>query len=173
MTGIAVGQGRLELVQGAMTQQDLEAIGNPAIAPRPSAVDGMVEQQRSGGRDVAPLGAVVQVSRDTWKVSGIQSPKSLCDFRGPRAPRPAVYNRRGGLPVGLHADNTRLAGGGGGDGAIHRAGGPAILQELMARYPNGCPTGGAGRGEQREGGRQRSGQSREEFEEGVQLTVQH
>ena len=51
MTGIAVGQGRLELVQGAMTQQDLEAIGN--------------------------------------------------------------------------ADNTRLAGGGGGDGAIHRAGGPA------------------------------------------------
>src|SRR3989338_4555550 len=91
---------------------------DPATAPRPLAVGGTVVQQLMGGRDVAPVGADVRVSRDTRRVSGIQSPKSLCDFRGPRAPRPAVYNRRGGLPVGLHADNTRLAGGGGGDGAI-------------------------------------------------------
>ena len=34
----------------------VESLPNPAIAPRPSAVGGMVEQQRSGGRDVAPSG---------------------------------------------------------------------------------------------------------------------
>ena len=43
----------------------------------------------------------------------------------------------------VNAANSRLAGGGGVDGAIHRSGGQEIMKETYESYPEGCPTGSA------------------------------
>jgi O-acetyl-ADP-ribose deacetylase (regulator of RNase III) len=44
----------------------------------------------------------------------------------------------------VNAASPRMRGGGGVDGAIHRAGGPAILRDCVARFPDGLATGRAG-----------------------------
>ena len=44
----------------------------------------------------------------------------------------------------VNAADRAMRGGGGVDGAIHRAGGPQVLADCVERFPTGLPTGQAG-----------------------------
>src|SRR3989338_6627979 len=92
---------------------------NPAIAPRPWAVDGKVVQYQMGGRDVAPLGTDVRVSRAmppeiAKRFLGLSLPRHPKDVRGIKSRRCSASLGTGHAshvtgPVGLHRRRVSAA----------------------------------------------------------------